>query len=681
MGARNRNTERSAVNNSLKQRVCFILAASFLFFHVCGFHSDQSQAAGNGIAPVTQSVVRDQTQTSPKPEPVLTRIDADPKQGFAYPYYLRVPAKSTEATAHKVTRTLLVIPNNTGTANDDFEVHDRAARKMAENARWFDTNPDLVVLVPVFPRPKTDELIYTHALDRDTMLATRQEYRRLDRQLLAMIADARKRLARERMHLEQRILMAGFSASGMFVNRFVIIHPELIMAAAVGSPGGWPMVPVASWKGRTLRYPIGTADFKSVTGGALDLKRLRDVAIFFFLGSDDNNDSVVFRDSFDKEDEKLIFELFGKTLQERWAIAQSIYTAAGCSRATFKVYPGIGHTLTNQVAKDITAFFAESSAARPLNEKNVKPVARTSPIFAFHTDEFWLNLHHFLYVLGRTANKTRDTARAAVAGAPADQEQGLAKLKPAEQTVWREAVAAYAAGLSRKDIVFDDPLPDITSALAKAGDARSLSATQIDQSVKSVLERAAPIYRKAWWAKHREANHAWQNNIQKLIDADGATVLAFITNAYKMDWPASGFPVHISAYSNWAGAYSITGNLLVLSSLNQDTQGEYGFETIFHEGMHQWDDAVLVALQKEDPKLNKSVLDDLSHALIFFTAGEAIRRVIPGHVPYAEKFGVWKRGLGSFKPMVEEVWKPYLDGKGLRDEALAELVRRTAGRN
>jgi len=61
--------------------------------------------------------------------------------------------------------------------------------------------------------------------------------------------------------------------------------------------------------------------------------------------------------------------------------------------------------------------------------------------------------------------------------------------------------------------------------------------------------------------------------------------------------------------------------------------------------------------------------------LIFFTAGEAVRRVIPEHVPYAEKFGVWERGMMQFKAPIEQIWKPYLDGKGTRDEALVELIK------
>src|ERR1051325_6946395 len=164
-------------------------------------------------------------------------------------------------------------------------------------------------------------------------------------------------------------------------------------------------------------------------------------------------------------------------------------------------------------------------------------------IFVFHTDEFWLNLHHFLYVLGRAENQENDTARQAVAGAPADQQRGFKKLNVKEQEIWRGAVAAYAANASKKDIVFDKSMPVISRALANAGDARSLTAPEIDDSLATILQRAAPIYRKAWWKEHREANRKWRKSIQSLLDRHGAAVLAFITNAYKQEWPAAGFLV------------------------------------------------------------------------------------------------------------------------------------------
>jgi hypothetical protein len=301
-----------------------------------------------------------------------------------------------------------------------------------------------------------------------------------------------------------------------------------------------------------------------------------------------------------------------------------------------------------------------------------------SPIFILNADEFWLNLHSFLYVLGRAENKTRDSLRSAVNGAPADQEKGLARLTKDEQAIWHEAVTSYSQGLSKKDAVFDEPLPAIARELASAGDATSLRGVGVDPGVTALLDRVAPIYRKAWWPAHHAANQHWQTEIQKLLDAHGPAVLRFITNAYKMEWPSGGFPVHISAYANWAGAYSTSGNLLVLSSLTEGTQGPYGLENIFHEGMHPWDQQVLHALQERARRLDRKVPEGLSHALIFFTAGQAVRSVFPEHTPYADKFGVWERGFGRFKPALEQIWKPYLEGRGSRDDAFAELIKRTA---
>jgi hypothetical protein len=330
----------------------------------------------------------------------------------------------------------------------------------------------------------------------------------------------------------------------------------------------------------------------------------------------------------------------------------------------------------------ITSSITNSAPAFSSSQKSSGASARVGPresgIFLFRTDEFWLNLHHFLYVLGRARNQERDASREAVASAPADETRGLAKLNTKERDVWHEAVAAYAAGPSKKDVVFDDPLPAVTSTLASAGNTRSLDGSEVDPAIKLILESAAPIYRKAWWKQHHDANRTWQRNIEVLLHRYGATVLAFITNAYKLQWPPAGFPVHVTAYSNWAGAYSVTGNLLVLSSLSSGNQETYGLETIFHEGMHQWDDKFFEVLVEQAKQLNKTFPRGLDHALIFFTAGEAVRRAVPGHVPYAEKFGIWQRGLGPFRVALEETWKPYLDGHGTRDEALAELIKRTA---
>ncbi|MDQ3372801.1 MAG: hypothetical protein M3521_02805 [Acidobacteriota bacterium] len=289
----------------------------------------------------------------------IVKIEAQSDKGFAYPYYLYVPkAMREEAKDGKKTHTILVIPNNAGKTSDDFNIHEEdVKRKFKRNAEIAD-RLKVALLMPVFPRPQTDWKIYTHALDRDAMTTDKKEFARFDLQLVAMIDDARAKLAKEKLKFDKRVFMIGWSASGMFANRFTFLHPKHIKAAVVGSPGGWAIAPVASFKEKTLRYPIGINDFKSISGKKLDLKNLRKVPLFMFLGDEDNNDSVIFRDSYEKEDEDLIFALFGKTPLERWNISKKLYQDNKLI-TEFRLYLNVKHAITKEMFDDIFAFISK----------------------------------------------------------------------------------------------------------------------------------------------------------------------------------------------------------------------------------------------------------------------------------------------------------------------------------
>jgi hypothetical protein len=306
-----------------------------------------------------------------------------------------------------------------------------------------------------------------------------------------------------------------------------------------------------------------------------------------------------------------------------------------------------------------------------------------APIFRFETDEFWLNLHHFLYVLGRAEAKESDASGGAVAGAPTEAQKGLAALNDDERPKWRAAVTAYAGGLSRKDTVFDATWPALTTALARAGDAATLSnpsnqqpdvANAIDATTRATLEGVAPIYRRVWWPEHRASNQAWRTATQTLFDRHGPAIVDFLTKAYGQTWPAGGYPVRLSMYANSAGAYSTDGQLLVVATNSSaGTSGLYGLEMVFHESMHQWG---MYAVIEELARVNNLPAPRaLSHALIFFTAGEAVKRVEPAHVPFAEKYGLWNRGgLKALKPSIEEGWKPFLDSPALGDKTARDAA-------
>ena len=297
-------------------------------------------------------------QTTGGSSPEILKVEPKPSEGFAYPYYLYVPKGMRGPEGLKKKQTLLVIPNNSGKLSDDFSVHEEDVKRRIKNNAVIADKIGVAVLIPVFPRPQTNWQIYTHALDRDVMLTSKKELARFDLQLLAMIDDARATFAAQKVKFDERVFVLGFSASGMFANRFTFLHPKRVRAAVVGSPGGWPIAPVASFNGKKLRYPIGTDDFRLISRRKIDMKNLRKVPLFVFMGSEDDNDSVIFRDSYEKEDEELIFELFGKTPVERWEISKKFYQDSKLN-AEFRLYPNQKHSVTKEMMEDILAFFSK----------------------------------------------------------------------------------------------------------------------------------------------------------------------------------------------------------------------------------------------------------------------------------------------------------------------------------
>jgi hypothetical protein len=249
-------------------------------------------------------------------------------------------------------------------------------------------------------------------------------------------------------------------------------------------------------------------------------------------------------------------------------------------------------------------------------------------------------------------------------------------LNEADRKSWQDAVTFYATGLSKQDTVFSGGLIDVTNAM-RVPATTSAKELKVKPDLIATLERAAPIYRRIWWPSHQQANHSRVREYTALLEQHGNKVRDYITRAYQTEWPKGGYQVNISAFSNWAGAYSTRGELIVVSSLDDGTKGSAGLESIFHEAMHQWDDemqARLSRLSKEHK--TPAPREGITHALIWYTAAEAVKSAVPEHVGLAETGGMWKqKQMGSFKAGLDSHWKPYLDGKSTLDEALIALLR------
>lgn len=297
---------------------------------------------------------------APLPIGEIVRIEANPEAGFYWPYLVYVPG----ALGGRSNDTLymLVEGNNTGYTTDDYSEHERSANELIDRRSEMARRLGIASLIPIFPRWNSQSWLYTHALDREVLTTDIPELSRLDLQLLAMIDDARARMAAAGLTISEQVLLYGYSASGMFANRFALLHPDRAFAVAVGAPGGWAMAPTGYWEGRTLTYPVGVADLEGLTGQPFDGERFLQVPHFLFLGDQDTNDAVPF-ESFDDGDRAVIYELFGMVPVERWDDTVAIWTTIGAN-VQFRLYEGLQHGDEGQMMPDVYDFFRSVLAAR-----------------------------------------------------------------------------------------------------------------------------------------------------------------------------------------------------------------------------------------------------------------------------------------------------------------------------
>lgn len=287
----------------------------------------------------------------------LLFIEANEQKGYHYPYFLFIPDGLDPGRDSYV----IVEPNNSGFLDDELEKHvekaERTATKDFYIGNYAARKLKSPLLVPVFPRAKSQWKVYTHSLDRDVMNQKGNSLERIDQQLVEMFRDARQRLKERNITTETKFLLTGFSASGTFANRFAALHPDKVAAVAAGGLNGLLILPADSIDGKALNYPLGANNFEELTGKDFRMDLFSNTPQFYFMGGLDDNDAIPYDDAFDEDEREVIFELMGKEmLPQRWNYCKNAYTANGVN-ARIKTYQNLGHENPESIKEDITDFF------------------------------------------------------------------------------------------------------------------------------------------------------------------------------------------------------------------------------------------------------------------------------------------------------------------------------------
>jgi hypothetical protein len=294
------------------------------------------------------------------------------------------------------------------------------------------------------------------------------------------------------------------------------------------------------------------------------------------------------------------------------------------------------------------------------------PARATTPLFEFHSDP-WLNLHQRLLAETQGGKGWHVAVTTCSCARTAD-----GAILPA----WSDAVETYRKEFKDRDPGFDRPLRRMNFALALAGSSPTLTdSDDLDPGAAHALTAAFEPYARAW-AEDDARNKAWTRTVEPLIARWGAEIAAELAKRYETSWPTLPIRVEVSQFASWAGAYTTHSPILItMSSEDAGYQGEAALEMLFHEASHGLTGILEHDLDMAFAARGKRAPERLDHVIIFYTAGELVRRRLgPSYVPYAYKNGLYKRGWEKLEPAVRTHWQAWLDDRTDLPTALARLA-------
>jgi hypothetical protein len=317
--------------------------------------------------------------------------------------------------------------------------------------------------------------------------------------------------------------------------------------------------------------------------------------------------------------------------------------------------------------------FAPSTSLGQAPERT--PVV-TTPHFAFYSD-FDTNLNDALNAAGVARRGGKPELFHS-----GDEMPCFDKLPPSARAGWDRAVDYYAEIISpadwnaRQQYLLRVQLAGYDEKWTDAG------ARQFVEIARSFRGAATPAYKACRWAAQDEKNRRWIEELKPRLAKDEERTALRLEQLYGKRWNGLPLLVDVVETVDWAGANSIFGNLdgghLLISN---SYQGPAALEIVFPEASHllmDRKDPVWLALDSAASAVDWRLPDELWHVVLFYTTGEAVRRILDeggkaGYTPMV--YGIFDRGTWvRYREALESNWLPYVHGKRALSEAAAGLI-------
>lgn len=147
--------------------------------------------------------------------------------------------------------------------------------------RLMQATKDLPCPVVVPMMPSYNNYPYLQQLSRECfdIPITNKNYR-MDNQVVAIINKAKDIVFTEKgICVKDKIFLNGYSSSACFAQRFALLHPDIIETVCLGGASGSIPIPT-----KDFDYPIGVADFQSLTGKMFDFDSYSKIRFRYYVG-------------------------------------------------------------------------------------------------------------------------------------------------------------------------------------------------------------------------------------------------------------------------------------------------------------------------------------------------------------------------------------------------------------
>jgi pimeloyl-ACP methyl ester carboxylesterase len=302
-------------------------------------------------------------------------IEKNLENGFNFPCILGLPNQGN------ISLEMIVECNNTYGTDTEQELKQKAIQGTGGRLAQTFKGQNAPILIPILPNQ--DGIPYFQQLSKESLDAI-GEFQNIDIQLVNAINYAKEMIkATLGTEVNDQVFLNGYSSSGVFAQRFALLHPEIVHSVCVGGASGSIPIPLDEFNGIRLPYPIGISDYEQITGKPFNSEEYASTNFFYYVGSNEtqnhgtwdiNGDKITRGDqtpapmhdmsyngtSISQEAGQQQRQALGTDMWERYTKSLEIYKQLGYN-IDHRVYSGYGHSDLNDIPfKDINDFYSQS---------------------------------------------------------------------------------------------------------------------------------------------------------------------------------------------------------------------------------------------------------------------------------------------------------------------------------